>query len=247
MEAAISKAKGIDRLVKGYSPGKVEEEKNIKENLTWRKYKDALQMKDFGDFLKGCIDEVLTPRQINGYIHVVGSNLKDYQEGTVAGCFISRLVQKSYDAGNKDFSLRNPHPELNNLCSFLKGDMCIEVYGHAGMDFAAGSKGCTFTINCSSRAIGHMAQNCTFIINEKISRVDQGRRCTYKTSLRDMLELLVSWVSKTDYVLDYDATTRRTICRPSYNKIIFIHGDGQEEIVRNYAAGSVRRSSVRLG
>ncbi len=238
MEVEVAKKKGINDIISGYSPGKVEDEKIIKKNNTWRKYRDALQRKDHHGFLKGCIDEILTPHEINGYLLTVGGSLKNCHEGNVAGVFISRLIQNSFAAGNEYFSLDNPNPELNCLGYYLIGNMHIKIKGHGGTDLARGSRGCTFTLNCSSRSVGVDAHYCTFIINENLRSVGRARNCMYKTSRKDIEKMLVRDVYRGEYVEYTDICTLFPIWDPSYNKIKFIDRDGQEEMVRHYKDSS---------
>ncbi len=129
MDIEIRKRKGIDELVSGYSPGKVDESKNItamgKDHILFNKYQQKLLNPHFPecldrrklpqipryrydsyvfDYFDDIVD-VLTPEQINRFLQMTVQCERYEQYAELTGSFVSRLLQNSYNAGHNNFTL----------------------------------------------------------------------------------------------------------------------------------------------
>ena len=147
MNVEIRKGHGIDHLVGGYSPGKVEEEKELASNpffvslfAKYEKavYEDLVRLWQM-DFILGenYVDEVLLPKQINAFLQATIQYMRPgyhFTENTAV--FINKLIQNSYSAGNNGFHLNLPVTDLLCVGSHLQGKkerpIELHVKGRAG-------------------------------------------------------------------------------------------------------------------
>ncbi len=290
METAISKQKGFDNLVSGYSSGKVEEEREI--NVVEDDFSRLLSRLNLLLRLPNTdtkTTEALPPTEIDRFLQHASKmkELENYNE--LVGPFISRVVQNSYYAGHNNFHFETDilanalrtfadlkGYEDNPLKVNLKGDVgdafcpftdCIEcvvdgnigswaynnakhgrleLHGNAaeGLGFEAqhttfevhgnieyacfnSTKDSLITLHGSTGLIcASDVKDCTFYLYGKIGLTfgRDSRNSTFKTTRKDNL-----------YALQRDVGIE--------NKLIYIHPDGREEIVKDYREGSVQLSS----
>ncbi len=225
METAIIKGKGIDHLVSGYSPKKVEEERIIKadNNTIFQKYIRSFVEDD--EYLSN-VREVLPPDKINDFLTTLGQQkVKGWE--CKAGRFISRLIQNSFNAGNESFLLDNPYPEIQNLCRGLQGKdrLHVEIRGHGGWGFAHFSSRCHYNIQCPVNSLGQ-TEWCESTVNGDIRKMEKSFFCTYRTEDPRIDLQLFSKVHKGQWVSNPLAIM--SDFKPSYNRIIFINDQDEE-------------------
>ncbi len=209
---SIQKKKGIDTLVSGYSPGKVEEEKTpmaTEESpfaALWDKYISWSQqvisnLEPIGKkFIQqpGYFDEVLTPLQINVFLQ----DSVRFPEEVVPlhfGRFITKLIQNSYDNGYNNFLLHPPTP-ISCLCEDARGGskpLSVIVEGEMGVYTAGGAERIELTVLGSWGSF--------FCIGAQDS--------VFKTNSRDYVDYLIQEI-------------------PEGNKIMFIDEHGKEWVAR---------------
>jgi len=191
MELNIRKRKGIDRLVSEYSPGKVEEEKEIiadggeiKNMLS--KFNEYLDSSGFfpNSTLIEKITDVLPPNQINSLLQLIALT-RPNAPSTHLGRFFSKLIENSYQAGHNYFFLNaQSFHQLDSFCNniqgqetepfrlFVKGDLefslrwmnyChVQTEGYLTFDCAAHAKNSTFIIEGEVMDLPANTQYCTF-------------------------------------------------------------------------------------
>ncbi len=235
MDIQITKSKGIDGLVSGYSPQLLEEEKelSVRSNIL-RKYKRFLDgfycslNKGGVDMADYFVDDILDPGGIKAFLQLSGlyREHKEYPMGT--GIFLTNLLVNSVKAGYDHFHLNQDLP-ISELCDmeifeeippysitidgnlgsycFQKANLCrVEIFGNVGVYFAKRALNSTFTINGRvGYGFGRSAAICTFKSRDR-------------TTVSRM-ELMVS---------------QKMWGKPSLNRIIFIHPYGEEEVVADY-------------
>ncbi len=258
MEAAVKKSSGIDALISGYSPNKVEEEKKVQRfdgrfARLLKKYEYLVSKKEYVCDSWGFeglqvehkkIQQVLTPDEINQFFQLTKAYETKEYHGDITGEFITVLIRNSYKAGYNDFTLdasmllplrrlgsrylSSDHvgqKEGNLVRMFVDGDLgygCfgstewveVVINGNVENSFASFSKNCIFTFQG-----GH---DHNFFFPDTSGN-------TYKTSDRKVLEKLLEGVPQLFWERGGGLEEK-----PSGNKIIFIHEDGKEEIVKDY-------------
>ncbi len=131
METEIRKDKGIDNLVNGYSPRKVEEEKRMihverdlkeiveKYEMIIKKFKH--ERADFNTRIQQYFQEILTPGQINVFLTMV-SGCDDHMPTKGTALILTKLIQNSYLNGHNGFSLNIcDSPDCYCLGGYLAG------------------------------------------------------------------------------------------------------------------------------
>ncbi len=258
MEVEVIKRKGIDSLVRGYSPGKVEEEKktsvvlNHDSKQLLAKYEQMLQHKedtysyDEDDILG--ITEILTPFQINAFLQLTLFHKTRRWYGVTVGTFINKLIRNSYTKGHNDFYLNVTAPfnslglewkghesrlsilvlgDINDHCGDRGRDLDIKIDGNARHWLGYGS------INSSFQVQGKVGSYCAFLAHgstftfysDVLQRCgERSKLCTFKatkeSSLHRLLDIIPSQIEG----------------RPSGNRVIFIHADSREEMIKDYGS-----------
>ncbi len=275
MKLEIRKKHGVEDLISGYTPKKVEHGLLLnstggKFTRLLRKFQKMLDQPDSISHPHQRIRDVLTPREIDNFLQLASIE-KHARIRKYTGYFIDRLIQNSYDAGYNDFILHTP--KLLEICSGLKGvenQLKVKVYGDiyscgsscncvqisffgestslgeraTDSVFEAGDVGNigTNAINCKFQA-GKLKYSCGFsairseFFVEEFGDCKRTYSCIFKTDRSDTLSLMLEKVpsfnrEKTCY---YHSQYKKVL---SKNKIIFIHPDGREEVVRDYGEGS---------
>ncbi|MBT6774150.1 hypothetical protein HOA91_02165 [Candidatus Woesearchaeota archaeon] len=190
------------------------------------------------------ITETLTPKNINKFLQlcVCYENMDLYNPNT--GFLISRLIRNSYHKGHRtfNFDISGLNP-IDQFGSFLKGkerkQIKVNVVGDLGYEpfqdveygvfcingnvrglCGMGAKNSKFIINGNSGIqIGHDSERCTFVLNgEDHSRSYSNHLLsnTFKTPNKKTLNILLD-----------------EVC--SGNRIVYIHSNGKEEVVRSYS------------
>ena len=281
LNTEVKKGKGIDDVVRGIAPGRVEDERLIEvvgesqlvellekfgkylDFMFVRRGRDNTNPFEIMEILVG-LDYTLTPLQLDGFLQstFMYENHNAYVDYT--GLFIDYLLHKSIKAGHREFTFNtNSLPAMNLFCSGFNGSkqqpisgseqepillningdvgrnscqythhVSATVSGSVGFEFAAWSSDSNYTIHgkgeCSGG--GRHTHNSTFTLNaEDLSDFGEDSvNCTFRTSNRRTAEELIKSVSRRRQYL----TTGGGL---SGNKIIFMHPDGTEEMVANYA------------
>ncbi len=232
----IRKRKGIDSLVSGYTPGKVEEKKEtcvvgecdylklfkkyINTQPLYPYLKLLLSMGSYTERVK-YIDEILTPSEICSFV-----NLIEVHPHGCSGLFISRLIQNSYDAGYNDFSLNTQNLKLEylgaELCGSKNKKISLSIEGDAGYECGLNAKHIHLTLHGDAGTyLGHRAVRSIFTIHGLIQRpfgyASSG--CVFRTSNKKTLRELTNKV-----------WTRRD-GKSSGTTVALIHPDGMEEVM----------------
>ena len=225
----IKKGKGIEGLFEGFAAGKPEEEKKIEvvegvfQGLMER-YERILEMK-YAE-RKNQLDkitDILTPAEINTFLQMTIRHEQHEEYCLTTREIISELIQKSYDAGHNDFMLDTTAlKEIYYIGSNLEGTeerpIEITITGNTGDWCGCLSKHLTYKITGNTGGeCGYGSKNSTFEISG-----NTGEGCgkystfsTYKTPNRKTLQKMLKDV-------------------PKGNRIVFIHPDGSEEVMRDY-------------
>ncbi len=206
LTAQIQKPKGIEELLAGYKPAKAEEEKKI----------DVADAIDFAELLKRygqwtkdysyeqpkCINDVLTPEQINALLQatVKYENIKEYQ-GKI-GLLITKLIQNSYEAGHNNFKLDTTAlQDMNRIGYQLRGtkenNIEVAIKGDVGYQLGVQAEHATFSVT------GNIKSHCGIDANDS----------TFKATNKEMLQ-------------EIREEMRRN------NTVIYIHPDGTEEEIK---------------
>ncbi len=268
MEIDIKKGSGIDNLVSGYCPGKVDKEKIISVDNhvggLYKKYQTAVESHDFTKInqivrfitLSDDVDDVFSPEEISGIFDTFQKLVNNGENDL--GVFISKLLQNSYDAGYNNFSL-SVSSKVFSLGSYIRGNEDrLLVLGVAGQDIPGGggstryvsyrfqnespivgwgARDSQFVFYGSAKACGNKAKRCEFIFRGEVGRFVgmDALDCTFKAHSQGAIDVLTSCIPDIYHKGDHSFRTG--------NRIIFIHEDGEEEIVADY---SVRGGRVRI-
>ncbi len=245
MNTEIRKSKGIDILVRDYSPDKVEKDnpvtivgENIYRELMkeYRKHlSTGFQFQDCKKFVRGEIqgwtDAVLSPPKIDHFLQLTSID-RDWGYQYKVGPFIARLIQNSYNAGHNNFILSTYDlPKIRDLGYFSgteENPLCIQTKGDLDSYYGVDVQYASLTIEGDvDLSFGYRAKDSTFTFNGQIPMDEDIRaeNCTFRTTRRDTLEILQM------LALPPYSFTKRTARNPLGNKIIFIHEDGREELV----------------
>ncbi len=285
MEIGVIRGKGIDNLVSGYSPRKVEEEKEFshtdesKFNSLFNELEFFMERMFEEKIKTGHINQILTPNEIEAFLFFSRKYEKRQTYAPAIGSLLNILIQNSYNAGHNNFQL-NPyylkkyvrdigwfsgskeepllitlrgrfgdhtaeglkyvnlalHKNTGNLFGAHSEDSKITLHGDCGHHSAHHLKASHFTVygKCGEFS-GNNAQRCTFLLAE----VERGfgytsKDCTFKTTNEDTIVNLMKSVPEKTY---------KDI--PSGNKIVFVHPDGREFMMRDYREGSAQGGSIR--
>jgi len=246
----IQKKKGIDDLVKRYSPKKVEEEKRIiaADALDYaplfEKYLQYVETFCPRSLDVEFIDEILSPDDINLFLQA-SIPFEDLQSSfpfedkaycIAMGLFLSRLIQNSYQAGHNNFYLntKNILP-LSELGMCFQGEeenpLKLTIDGDTGKNLGSRATNSMMTVHGNTISLGDFISHCTFILHgklEKHSLVELFGKpitdCIFKTPNQETLQTLLKIIHKHKY--------RDTL---SGNKIISIQEDGSEEMIKDYS------------
>jgi len=175
MELDMKKTKGIDQLVRDYSPGKTEEGKELISGGD--QFSNVLSaFKECADDYKTRtermrqITDVLSPFQINAFLYLAKEGIRKAAYTFTAGLFANRLIQNAYESGHSGFILNTGNvPEINDLGRGLKAErerrLSLEIRGPVGDGFGINSCNVDFTIHSpmdSRYRTGGGAMDCTF-------------------------------------------------------------------------------------
>ena len=207
----IKKGKGIEDLFKGFIPVKPEELKEIE--VAEGRFQGLMgEYERFLDMECGDLDnrlnkitDILTPTDINLFLQTTIRHEQHKNYDWATGHFISELIQNSYDAGHNDFTLSTT--ALKRI--------------HNLGSYLEGTKKRPLEITIKGNigySCGCSAKNAAFNIkgNARDSCGFCAENSTFKTPNRRTLKKMLKEVSES-------------------NRIIFIHPDGTEEIVKDYA------------
>ncbi len=260
MNVEVRKGKGIDGLVSGYSPGKVEEEKIATTHGDSPLHK---LMDRFEYFMEHIIypesrplydvNHSFPPEQVSSILQIMTKYEKHRYYRRAAGLFINRLVQNSYNNGHNDFHLQIYSP-IHDFCHKLLGGikkqpLRLAVEGDLGRHFASSCKDVSVTVDgnldmyCCKNAERSQfiiqgrageccalnAKHCTFTLEGDVgySCGKHAMASAFRTSNKRTLDLLIANVGK-----------RNQLNLTTGNKIIFVHLNGEEEVVRDYSGSS---------
>ena len=205
MEVEVRKSKGIDTLVSGYSPQKVEEEKRTS---TEGNSKLADLMRRFEDFLHEWYPhrpESILPKEVllPATLSVFSSMITKYENNPFyendSGRFLNSLIQNSYDAGYNNFQLETRN-NLLGLGTHLQGDshrpLLLELTGKTECT------GCRIDycrVTChgpaSLNAVG--TEHSTFIFFDPVIYLGGDFfHCTFKTPDQRLLQRIESHFSR---------------------------------------------------
>jgi len=193
LEALVNPFKGLE----SETPDQIEKLKVEKDELVERvlsQYNPKLKWEDSPDepnaytLLQEMNFETLTPVQIDIVLQKIialSENQLFLQQSFYSGLFLSKLIQKSHDAGNKQFVLHTNESQICNLCMELK-DSDVLVYGNvgnsfgrdsencnfkvsgdAGLSFGAGAKKCNYWLDGQADGIAIGSKECTFVLRKK--------------------------------------------------------------------------------
>ena len=229
--AEIKKGKGIEDLFKGFTPVKPEEEKDIEvaegrfQGLM-EKYERYLDLEyspknDLWPELNE-ITDILTPADINTFLQLTIQHEQHKKYCVRTGRVILKLIQNSYDAGHNNFTFDTTAlKEIDDFGSDLEGTeerpIEITITGNTGDWCGCLSKHLTYKITGNTgEGCGRESKNSTFEISG-----NTGEGCgkystfsTFKTSNRKTLEKMLEDKSR--------------------NRIIFIHPDGREQVIKDF-------------
>ncbi len=147
----IIKNPGIDTLVSGYSPGKVEEEtaiitegsaalsEAVDHYTSWGKPSLAsASIKKLWPKIK--VRTILKPEEIAAFLRI--SEIHEDTHSNVTSVFISKLVQNSFDAGYNDFRLSGELQYFSDLPYKFKGreDKLLKVVMDDGAPYKCGNR-----------------------------------------------------------------------------------------------------------
>ena len=209
--AQIKKGKGIEGLFEGFTAGKPEEEKPIEvaegrfQELR-EKYEKFLDAKitpwNDMDDERRKITDLLMPEDINKFLQITIQYEQHRQYCWRTGYFISRLVQNSYTAGHNEFILDT---------TALKE---IDYLGSR----LEGTKERPIELTIKGNAgsnFGFWSKDATFnIIGNARDYCGWGvENSTFKITNRETLKRLLNYV-------------------PKSNRVIYIHPNGAEEVIR---------------
>ena len=257
----IKKGKGIEGLVEGFE-GKPEEERQIELASSADMDRVVKQYGVFLGITKAdtsvespstagrfdkirtaqmCV-EVLSPEQIASFMFMTHKFSAHLNYLTQTGQYASQLVQNSYDAGNNGFLLNaGENGDIGDLATWLKGEkerpIEVTIIGDYGAYWGHHSENCILHIrgnagfSCGKTSVnliveidGNAGPSCGWFTKGSIFTIngDVGESCgfgskksTFKTPNRETLKTMFKEV-------------------PEDNRVVFIHPDGTEEIVREY-------------
>ncbi len=245
MNVGIEKRKGIDCLVREYSPGKVEKEKEIPEhdNKLSKLLKVYLALVDMEEGNSIDLDvslwwlekreEILSPDEIGSFLQLTsGGNRR------LRNSFINELIKDSFDEGYNDFYLSSDDlPSLHHL-RVSRPSLRILLNGNMNEGFRS-SCYVDATIEWSVIGmLGDISEDCNYTLFGQLAEnfsSENTQRNTYKTSNQDSLQKLIKNIPKSHY----EERGWRSNWQPSENKIMFVHEDGEEELMRDYSNRSL--------
>jgi hypothetical protein len=212
-----------------YEPRKVQSVKPLERNPShWddviRVYQQLLETFHLYNVPQPSTTTVLHPKEIDKWLQTTISDEQHPNYTAAATNTLGNLVKNAWQSGHTKFSFHPPHPSIS-VGNFCKPEEHIEidVYGDIGNSGIISKKTTLRIYGSVGRACGEYSQDCTFELYGDIGRrPGKSRDCTYKTTEQGTLEELVTSVIDTWQG------------QPSGNKIIFIHEDGSEELVRHY-------------
>ena len=244
----IKKGKGIDDVVRGITPGRVENERLIEQvgpcfgdimermRMFLDDSSDMYQQRKGGNIVEcgGYADGlVLTPSQIEAFLKstVVYETHNNYRYGSF---FINRLIQNSYGAGNNGFVLVDCEPGfgLYGLPQNLKGEkgrlMKIDHNGRLA-EKLTGTLCEHVELVIHGRATKYIAQagrNSTFVFMKGYESAcgDNSEDCRFMTPHEPTLRKLIEDIPK----------TRNLRGGPSGNSIVFMKSDGTNVVKVQY-------------
>ncbi len=231
-EVSITKRKGIDTFVSNYTPEKVEEGKELILNAgDPEKFKRLLEVYEEMlprspplsaiKFWRLNSDDVLSPQDIDLFLTSTTRYKKNQNYHKFTGIFVSYLLARSSKAGHNDFRLR-PVETIHRLANVISGrqdyHLNLTIKGNVGPDCAYGVN--HINLSVEGDILGEFAQRATNSVLTFHGRLMppvgyDARYCTFRTTNEDLLRLLKDKIE-------------------FGNRIIYIHENGEEEMLMDY-------------
>jgi len=192
----IRRQNGIDGLVSGYSPGKVEGQKELETiggfQELLNKYQKNLARGVVGlvelvDFLNtdNKISEILPPADIQSFLQAVRPYRYNRHFSSVTPRLLNQLIQNSYEAGYNDFHL-NLYSIMKAVCSEVHGSdsnpICIEIEGYVGNSSVSSVNRATIKVKGDTGPLfGSLARDSTIYIDGNVGQLfaNRAERCTF--------------------------------------------------------------------
>lgn len=238
-----SEQHGIEKLVGGYTSGRLEVERNLQ--VVGREFigllekyvhvLDQVPHLDDGDITKiigRMITDVLLPAEINDFLQATGIAKEKTKYAWYTGNFITQLIKNSYQQGNNDFHLEVSNlPSLDCVGQELRGTgvkrFHLSINGDVGNKCAIQSRYADFEIKGNTGdECGHSSEDVNFNIRGNV-----GNSCGYSTKR--------SW-----YTIHGDAGTN--LGRSSGNSTFFITGNAGKDFAA-YSVESTFNISGKVG
>lgn len=248
--AAIRREKGIDDLVRGYTPNKLDVESTVTGTAfgsLYEKYAAWLNVhfediEMMGTFLDTVI-EVLTPPQINAFLQGTIKYEEHERYHVHTGDFISRLIKNAYDVGYNDFTLDMPHP-IEEIAVDLHGTAAkplnITINGDVGMCCGEVSEYLSLTLygNAKEESCFNNVKNSSIIIYGSLGMEFgvEAKNCTFTFYFQqgrriDSQRFVHGIENCTFKTTDFDKAKWLYMAVPEESKVYFIHPDGKEELM----------------
>jgi hypothetical protein len=169
---------------------------------------------------------VLTPTQITAFLQAVTLRYRHMAPYVIeTGCFVNRLVQASYNAGHNGFVLMTTDPPQlaflgDKLTGRGKDDMLrIRIECDAGMHCMTNMKyvSAHITGDVDDYFAGSSSVSNFFLEGACTPQCGNTQLCSYRTNNK----VARHWLE--------DRLKER-------NRLVFIHEDGREELVRDYGS-----------
>jgi len=227
MRSDIQKGKGIDGLIGSTS---ILEETRVLETTgndiskVLEKFKENVFDDEWRCVPHDIVPEILSPAEINAFLQttVIYEDAINYYFNT--GQFIAVLIQNSYDAGHNNFTLNIPRM-IDNVCLNISGyrkPIKVKIYGDTGHDLGRGASCTSIELyGKTGHRFGINAKYATLTIHGELTKNSfcglGAKKSRFKTDNEETLREMRTSVNKG-------------------NRIIQIHANGKEEVVRDYAS-----------
>jgi len=206
LELALNPFEGKKTGRKAEREEKIELELDEKVERVLEQHRQLNSIKDYyktEKTLKNLEYEALNPTQIDIILQRIMKKLEE--EHWPIADFLSKIIQKSYDAGYNNFTLTTKKTQIDFLASELKGkqenplqitiqgntgDLCGEelyectfnIQGNTGYELGAKSENCTYNITGNTqRRCGIFSTNCKYNIAGNTEELcgQSSENCTY--------------------------------------------------------------------
>ncbi len=145
-----------------------------------------------------------------------GPSLRIGNESYYGHYFLNGDVDNSFCAGDASFAKYVVHGNVSDQFGMWASSSYFEIYGRAGSACGHSSTDSIFVFH------GHVGHSCG----------EMSKNCVFKTLNEKTLERLIEFVPP---IFKPGYKWEDVVGAPSNNKIIFIHSDGSEELVRDYS------------